>query len=167
MCSLKATMMTDYVQQVEDFCAENGALCSALMRQERKIVERFEQFPEALCDMATSLVFKDQFKDRLEWRAGLVVPKGSKGVPHFWIYDRQTGLNIDLTAFQFDHIAEFICDIGDQMQHPCPFIVASDEQLRALGYKTLSSERITKMMGMCPKRILLEARKQYKLHRRS
>ena len=151
-------------KNAETFCnnKNNTKLCKALIKEELKIIKLFDQFPEAMCDMATAIVFKKKFAGRLSWRAGKVKENNRK-INHFWIVDQKTKLNIDLTAFQFDHIDSMLCKINDITFQSCPFLIGTDNDFKKLGYEWFSQSELQKMLRVCPIKILEEARNNYKI----
>lgn len=81
----------------------------------RRVLEEESQFPEALCDCATRLIYEEI--------PFITIMNGTfRGSPHVWAYDMEQKLHIDITLDQFDTQFEPIT------------IITTDEAIK-LGYE--------------------------------
>jgi len=86
-----------------------------LLRIRETLEKESDQFPEALCDCATRLIYEEiPFITIMNGRFN--------GIPHVWAYDMEQKVHIDLTLDQFDPDFKPIT------------IVTTDEAIR-LGYE--------------------------------
>lgn len=129
-----------YCNAVEDVCIE-------LEKIQDDIRKAFPQFPEAMCNIATILTMCAMPK-RFLHRCGVV---GPKRVPHFWMYDPEHKVNVDLTAYQFSHISVT----------SAPFLVATDDEIDLLGYVPYSHEEWLAEFHIAVSDILLESLAEY------
>ena len=81
-----------------------------------------DQWPEGFCNFTTAALLYEIALARkpwkFVWKQGFVPVPGGKNLKHFWLYDADARMNVDLTAAQFPMLFSFSVWAGPDSELP-------------------------------------------------